>query len=61
MNKEDKYVYKLINKIMIITMYFVNLILMFNYDVKELFIANIVVLTTINIITLAIIFLMEEK
>lgn len=61
MSKEDKYVYKLINKIMIVTMYFANLFLMLKYEVKELFIVNIVVLVLINIIALVLIFLMGEE
>ena len=61
MSKEDKYIYKLINKITIVTMYFANLFLMLKHEVKELFIANIVVLVLINKIALVLIFLMEEE
>ena len=51
--------FKVLNTILIITSYFINLIAMFFYDLKVVLIGNIVCFVGINIILLMIVFLTD--
>lgn len=54
-----KEMFKLLNTLTIISSYFVNLFIMYFCDLKDLLIANIICLVFVNIIVLAVAFLID--
>ena len=59
MNKEEKYIFKLVNTIVIITMYFINLFTLIYYNLKYYVILNFFVLISVNTCILIMSFLEE--